>query len=53
VEQDVNGTTTVYKDPLEPDAVDARIEDEGKLARFMNYGPPVFAVEGDFLVRPG
>jgi hypothetical protein len=52
-EQDVNGTATIYKDPLELDAVDAGIEDEGKPARFRNYGPPVFAVEGDFSVRLG
>jgi hypothetical protein len=45
-------TTTVYKDPLEPDAIDAGIKHEGKLARFRNYGPPFFTVEGDFSVRP-
>jgi hypothetical protein len=52
VEQDVNGTATIYKDPLEPDIIDAGIEDEEKPARFRNYSPPVFAVEGDFSVRP-
>jgi hypothetical protein len=53
VKQDVNGTTTVYKDPLELDAVDAGIKDEGKSARFKNYDPLAFTVEGDFSVRPG
>jgi hypothetical protein len=42
----------VYKDPLEPNAVDAGIKYEGKPARFRNYDPPVFTIEGDFLVRP-
>jgi hypothetical protein len=51
--QNVNRTAAVYKDSLEPDTVDAGIEDEGKPARFRNYGPPVFTVEGDFSVRPG
>jgi hypothetical protein len=53
VKQDVDGTTTVYEDPLELDAVDVGIEDEGKSTSFRNYGPPVFTVEGDFSVRPG
>jgi hypothetical protein len=53
VKQDVDGTTTVYEDPLKLDVVDAGIEDEGKSTRFRNYGPPVFTVEGDFSVRPG
>jgi hypothetical protein len=41
VKQNVDRTATIYKNPLEPDAVDARIEYEGKPARFRNYGPPV------------
>jgi hypothetical protein len=50
-EQDVDGTTTVYEDPLEQDAVDVGIEDEGKSARFRNYVPLVFMGKRDFLVR--
>jgi hypothetical protein len=53
VKQNVNGTAAIYKDSVEPDAVDAGIEDEGKPTWFRNYGPPVFTVEGDFSVRPG
>jgi hypothetical protein len=53
VKQDVDGTATVYENPLELDAVDAGIEDEGKSTRFRNYGPSVFTVEGDFSMRPG
>jgi hypothetical protein len=30
MEQDVDGTATVHEHPLEPDIVDARVEDEGK-----------------------
>jgi hypothetical protein len=53
VKQDVDGTTTVYENPLELDAVDAGTEDGGKSTRFRNYGPSVFMVEGDFSMRPG
>jgi hypothetical protein len=53
MKQDADGTTTVYEDPLEPDAVDVRIKNKGKSTRFRNYSPPVCTVEGDFLVRPG
>jgi hypothetical protein len=53
MKQDVNGTITVYKDPLKLDAVDVGIKDKGKLAWFRNYDSPIFMVEGDFSVRPG
>jgi hypothetical protein len=53
VKQNVDRTVAVYKDPLEPDAVDARIEYEGKTARFRNYGPSIFMAKGDFSVRLG
>jgi hypothetical protein len=53
VKQDVDGTATIYEDPLEPDAIDAGIKDEGKSMRFGNYGPSVFMIEGDFSMRPG
>jgi hypothetical protein len=50
---DVDGTATVYEHPLKPDAVDARVEDKGKLTRFWNYRPPVCSAEEDFVVGPG
>jgi hypothetical protein len=34
VKQDVDGTTTIYEHPLELDAVDVGVEDEGKMTRF-------------------
>jgi hypothetical protein len=34
VEQDVDGTATIHEHPLEPETVDARVEDEGKTAMF-------------------
>jgi hypothetical protein len=53
VKQDVDGTSTVYEYPLEPDAVDAGVEDEGKMTRFWNYRPLVCSAEGDFMVGLG
>jgi hypothetical protein len=53
VKQNVDRTATVYKDPLEWDIVYARIEYEGEPARFRNYSPLVFMVEGDFSVILG
>jgi hypothetical protein len=34
VKQDVDGTATVHEHPLEPNDVDAGVEDEGKTIRF-------------------
>jgi hypothetical protein len=53
VKQDVDGTATVHEYPLEPDAVDAGVEDEGKMTRFRNCRPPVCSAKGDFMVGPG
>jgi hypothetical protein len=51
MKQDVDGTATIYEHPLEPDAVDAGVEDEGKTTRFRNCHPSVCSAEGDFTVR--
>jgi hypothetical protein len=50
--QDVDRTATVHEHPLEPDAVDAGVKDEGKTTRFWNCHPPVCSAEGDFVVGP-
>jgi hypothetical protein len=34
MKQDVDGTATVHEYPLELDAIDAGVEDEGKMTRF-------------------
>jgi hypothetical protein len=49
----VDGTATIHEYPLEVDAVDAGVEDEGKTTRFQNCRPPVCSTEGDFAVGPG
>jgi hypothetical protein len=34
MKQDVDGTATIHEHPLEPDAVDAGVKNEGKTTRF-------------------
>jgi hypothetical protein len=49
MKQDVDGTATIHEHPFEPDAVDAGVEDEGKMTRFWNCRPPICSVKGDFM----
>jgi hypothetical protein len=53
MKQDVDRTAIVHKHPLESDAVDAGVEDEGEMTRFWDCRPPVCSAEGDFIVGPG
>jgi len=51
--EDVDGTSPVNKHALEPDVVDARIQDKRETSWLRDGGPLVLPAEGDLPVRPG
>jgi hypothetical protein len=53
MKQDVDRTSTVHEHPLELDAVDAGVEDEGETTKFQDCCPLVHSAEGDFTVGLG
>jgi hypothetical protein len=53
MKQDVDGAVIVNEHPLEPNTVDAGVEDEGEMTKFQNFRPPICSAEGDFTVGLG
>ena len=52
-EEDVDGAIPVDEHMLEPNAVDAWVQDQRETPWFWDGGPLVLPAEGDLSVRPG
>jgi len=50
---DINGAAPIDEHALEPDAVDAGIQDQRKMPWLWDSGPLVLHIEGDLSMRPG